>query len=143
MDLSFVERNDLFCPQATAKCIGWGAKTKLSTPAITFPKQSDEDIECSNLGQTPGIANNNVCYPLLLHTPAHMQSTTGHLTDKRVFRMYNQFGIHLGLQPGDSGMCIYIVQNANKNGCIGMVIAGCGSLAVVTPLKDIFRRIGI
>jgi hypothetical protein len=47
--------------------------TKLSTPYITFPKQSDEDIEFSSLGQTPGIANNNVFYPLLLHTPAHMQ----------------------------------------------------------------------
>ena len=143
MDLSFVERNDLFCPQATAKCIGWGAKTKLSTPAITFPKQSDEDIEFSNIGQTAGIANNNVVHPLLLHTPAHMQSTTGNLTEKRVFRMYNQFGIHLGLKPGDSGTCIYIIENPNKNGCIGMAIAVCDSLTVVTPLKDILNRMAI
>jgi hypothetical protein len=55
LDLSVVEREDLFCPQATATCIGWGAMTKLSTPYITFPKQSEEDIEFSNLGQTPGI----------------------------------------------------------------------------------------
>ena len=142
MDLSVVERDDLFCPQATAKCIGWGAMAKLSTPDITFPKQSDEDIEFSNIGQTHGIANNNVFYPLLLHTPAHMQSTTGPLTKKRVFRMYNQIVINLELSPGDSGTCIYIVKHPNKNGCIGMAIAFCGGLTVVTPLKEILNRMG-
>ena len=142
MDLSVVEREDLFCPQATATCIGWGAMTKLSTPYITFPKQSHEDIDFSNIGQTTGIANNNVFYPLLLHTPAHMQSTTGPLTKKRVFRMYNQIVINLGLSPGDSGTCIYIVKHPNKNGCIGMAIAFCGGLTVVTPIKDILNRMG-
>ena len=136
MNTSVLDRDDICTPQAIAKVVRWGAKTKLPPADVTCPKQSDGDI-------VAGIANSNEFQPLLLHTPAHMQSTTGHLTYKRVFRMYNQFGIHLGLQPGDSGMCIYIVENANKNGCIGMVIAGCGSLAVVTPLKDIFRRIGI
>jgi hypothetical protein len=52
-----------------------------------------------------------------------MQLTTGYLTDKRVFCMYNQIVINLGLRPGDSGTCIYIVQHPNKNGCIGMAIA--------------------
>jgi hypothetical protein len=84
--------------------------TKLPPVDITFPKQSHEDIDFSNIGQTTGIANNNVFYPLLLHTPAHMQSTTGPLTKKRVFRMYNQIVINLGLSPGDSGTCIYIVK---------------------------------
>ena len=137
MNSSVLDRDDICTPQAIAKVVRWGAKTKLPPGEnVTIPKQSDGDI-------VAGIANSDEYQPLLLHTPVHMQSTTGHLTYKRVFRMYNQFGIHLGLQPGDSGMCIYIVGNADKNGCIGMVIAGCGSMAVVTPLKDIFKRMGI
>ena len=143
MDSSVVERDDLVRPQATVKSKIWGAMTKISEADITFPKQSDIDIEFSNIGRTAGIANDNVVRPLLLHTPAHMQSTAGHLTEKRVFRMYNQFGIHLGLNPGDSGTCIYIIENPNKNGCIGMAIAMCGSLTVVTPLKDILNRMAI
>jgi hypothetical protein len=143
LDSSVVERDDLFFPQGAYKSTIWGAMTKILEVGITFPKQSNIDIEFSNIGQTAGIANNNVVHPLLLHTPAHMQSTTGNLTEKRVFRMYNQFGIHLGLKPGDSGTCIYIIENPNKNGCIGMAIAVCDSLTVVTPLKDILNRMAI
>ena len=136
MNTSVLDRDDICTPQAIAKVVRWGLKTKLPPADFTFPKPSDGDVVAN-------FANSQEFQPLLLHSPAHMQSTTGHLTDKRVYRMYNQFSIHLGLQPGDSGMCIYIVENADKNGCIGMVIAGCGSLAIVTPLKDIFKRIFI
>ena len=142
MDSSVVERDDLCCPQATAKGIGWGASTKLPTADITFSKQCNKDIEFLNIGQTAGIANSNVFHPLLLHTPAHIQSTTGPLTNKRVFRMYNQIVINLGLELGDSGTCIYIVQHPNKNGCIGMVIAMVRGLTIITPLKDILNRMG-
>ena len=143
MDSNVLERDDLCAPQATAKVIRWGAMTKLPATDVTFPKQTDEVIVFSNIGQAAGIANGIELQPLLLSSPGHMQSTTGHLTDKKEFRMYNQFIINLGLKPGDSGTCIYIVQNANKNGCIGMAIAFCGGLAIVTPLKDIINRMSI
>ena len=143
MESSVLERDDLCAPQATAKVVGWGAMEKLPPTDVTFPKQSDEDIVFSNIGQAAGIANGNAFQPLLLCSPGHMQSTTGNTTDKRVFRMYNQFVINLGLKPGDSGTCIYIVENPNKNGCIGMAIAFCGGLTIVTPLKDILKQMGI
>ena len=116
--------------------------TKLEGSVI-FPEQAEVEISFSNVGQAAGSANGNVFQPLWMHAPAHMQLTTGHLTDKRVFCMYNQIGINLGLRPGDSGTCIYIVQHPTKNGCIGMAIAFCGGLTVVTPLKDILKRISI
>ena len=110
---------------------------------VTFSKQSDGDIEFSNIGQTAGCANCKVFKPLWMQTPAHMQFTAGCLTEKRVVRFYNQISIHLKLEAGDSGTCIYVVQHPNKNGCIGMAIAMCGGLTVVTPLKDIFKEMSI
>jgi hypothetical protein len=136
-----IDHEEFCATQATANVIGWGAMTKLQED-ITFPNQSNIDIVFSNIGQATGSANGNEFQPLLMHTPAHMQLTTGYLTDKRVFCMYNQIGINLGLRPGDSGTCIYIVQHP-KQGCIGMAIAFCGGLTVVTPLKDIFKRMCI
>jgi hypothetical protein len=100
----------------------------------------------SNIGQAAGSANNNVFQPLWIYTKVHMQSTEGCLTDKKWCRMYNQIGINLNLGPGDSGTCIYVLNHSNKHsktGCIGMVIGKCGSLAIVTPLKDIFKRMSI
>jgi hypothetical protein len=35
-----------------------------------------------------------------------------------------------------------MVMHPNKNGCIGMAIAFCGGLTVVTPLKEILNRMG-
>lgn len=96
----------------------------------------------SNTGQTAANVNSNVFQPLWISTSAHMQLSSGYLTDKRIFRMYNQMVINLGLKPGDSGTCIYVVQHPqNKNGCIGMAIAFCAGLTIVTPLKDILKRI--
>ena len=141
MNSCIIDHEEFCATQATANVIGWGAMTKLQED-ITFPNQSNIDIVFSNIGQATGSANGNEFQPLLMHTPAHMQLTTGYLTDKRVFCMYNQIGINLGLRPGDSGTCIYIVQHP-KQGCIGMAIAFCGGLTVVTPLKDIFRRMHI
>ena len=141
MNSCILDHEEFCATQATAKVIGWGAMTRLQGD-ITFPNQSNIDIVFSNIGQAAGNANGNEFQPLLMHTPAHMQLTTGYLTDKRVFCMYNQIGIHLELKPGDSGTCIYIVQHP-KNGCIGMAIAFCGGLTVVTPLKDIFKRMCI
>jgi len=142
LNSSFLDHEEFCAPQAAATVAVWGAMTKLHEN-ITFPKQSDVDIVFSNIGQAAGSANGNECQPLLLHTPAHMQLTAGYLTDKRMFRMYNQIAIILRLNPGDSGTCIYIVQHPKKNGCIGMAIAFCGGLTIVTPLKDIFKRMGI
>jgi hypothetical protein len=131
-----------FCaPQVTAKVIGWGAETRLQED-VTFSKQSDENIEFSNIGQAAGSANGNTVHPLLMHTPAHMQLNTGSLTKKTECRMYNQIGIILGLKQGDSGTCIYVIQHP-RTGCIGMAIAMTGDLTIVTPLKDIFKRMSI
>ena len=141
MNSSILDHEELCVPQVTTNVVGWGAMTKLQAD-VTFLKQSDIDIVFSNIEQAAGSANGNEFQPLWMHTPVHMKSTAGYLTDKRVFCMYNQIGIHLGLRPGDSGTCIYIIQHP-KNGCIGMAIAFCGGLTVVTPLKDIFRRMHI
>ena len=141
MNSSFLDHEEFCVSQETATVVGAGAMTKLECSVI-FPKQREVEIFFSNVGQAAGSANGNVFQPLWMHTPAHMQLTTGYLTDKRVFCMYNQIVINLGLRPGDSGTCIYIVQHPNKNGCIGMAIAVCGGLTIVTPLKDILKRIG-
>ncbi|CAC5377529.1 unnamed protein product [Mytilus coruscus] len=126
------------CPYSQ---LGAGANTKLEC-AVTFPRQSDVDILFSNTGQTAANVNSNMFQPLWISTSAHMQLSAGYLTEKRIFRMYNQMVINLGLQPGDSGTCIYVVQHPqNKNGCIGMAIAFCAGLTIVTPLKDILKRI--
>ena len=139
MNSSILDHEEWCVTQETTNVVACGAMTKLKED-VRFPKQSDEDIHFSNIGQAAGSANGNVFQPLWIYTPAHMQSTEGYLTDKRVFRMYNQIAINLGLRPGDSGTCIYVVQ-PNKKGCIGMAIAMCDSLTIVTPLKDIFKRI--
>ena len=141
MNSSILDHEEFCVPQVTTNVVGWGAMTPLQDD-VTFLRQDDADVLFSNIGQAAGNANNNVFQPLWIYTPAHMQSTEGCLTDKRVFRMYNQIGINLKLGPGDSGTCIYVVKHP-KTGCIGMVIAKCGSLAIVTPLKDIFKRMGI
>jgi hypothetical protein len=131
-----------FCiPQATAKVVGWGVMAKLEED-VRFLKQRDVDIVLSNIGQAACSANGNVVQPVLMSTSAHVQLTTGYLTDKRELRMYNQIVINLGLRPGDSGTCIYIVQHP-KTGCIGMAIAMVEGYTIVTPLKDIFKRMDI
>ena len=139
MNSSILDHEEFCAPQVTTNVVGWGAMTKLQEN-VTFPKQSDVDIVFSNIGQAAGIANGNEFHPLWIYTPVHMQSTEGCLTDKRLCRMYNQIGINLNLGPGDSGTCIYIIQHPQKNGCIGMAIAFCGDLTIVTPLKDIINR---
>jgi hypothetical protein len=139
LNSSFLDHNEFCVPQETATVVRKGAITKLHCN-VTFPKQTEVDIVFSNIGQAAVSANGNEYQPLLLHTPAHMQLTAGRLTDKRVFCMYNQIAINLGLRPGDSGTCIYIVQHPTKNGCIGMAIAFCGDLTIVTPLTDILKR---
>ncbi|CAG2237744.1 unnamed protein product [Mytilus edulis] len=136
-----LDHEDFCIPQQTAKVVGAGSMTKLEEN-VQFPKQTDVDILFSSTGQTATVVNGNVFQPLWINSQAHMQLSTGFLNDKRIFRMYNQITINLGLQPGDSGTCIYIVQHPyNKNGCIGMAIAFCGGMTVVTPLKDILKRI--
>ena len=140
MNSSFLDHEEFCAPQATATVVAKGAMQKYQED-VTFPKQKDVDVVFSNIGKVAGSANGNEFQPLWMHTPAHMQLTAGHLTDKRVFRMYNQIAINLGLIPGDSGTCIYIVNHPTKNGCIGMAIAFCGDLTIVTPIKDILKRI--
>jgi hypothetical protein len=140
LNLSLLDHENFCVPKETATVVAKGAMTSLRAN-VTFPKQSDVEIVFSNIGQAAGIANGNEFHPLWIYTPVYMQSTTGHLTDKRVFRMYNQIAIkNLGLQPGDSGTCIYIIEHPQNNGCIGMAIAFCGDLTIVTPLKDIINR---
>ncbi|VDI06723.1 Hypothetical predicted protein [Mytilus galloprovincialis] len=136
-----LDHEDFCILQQTAKVVGAGSMTKLEEN-VQFPKQTDVDILFSSTGQTATVVNGNVFQPLWINSQAHMQLSTGFLNDKRIFRMYNQITINLGLQPGDSGTCIYIVQHPyNKNGCIGMAIAFCGGMTIVTPLKDILKRI--
>lgn len=136
-----LDHEDFCILQQTAKVVGAGSMTKLEAN-VQFPKQTDVDILFSSTGQTATVVNGNVFQPLWINSQAHMQLSTGFLNDKRIFRMYNQITINLGLQPGDSGTCIYIVQHPyNKNGCIGMAIAFCGGMTIVTPLKDILKRI--
>ena len=141
MNSNILDHEELCVPQVTTNVIGLGATTKVEEN-VKFLGQDDVDILFSNIGQAAGSANGNVIHPLWICTAAHMQSTVGCLTDKRVFRMYNQIGINLGLRPGDSGTCIYI-DEPTKKGCIGMAIAMCGNLTIVTPLKDIFKRMVI
>ena len=141
MNSCILDHEEFCVPQATANVVGCGAMKKLQEN-VTFPKQSDVDIVFSNIGQAAVSANSNTLHPLLMHSPAHVQLTTGYLTDKRELRMYNQIGINLGLRPGDSGTCIYIVRHP-KTGCIGMAIAMVEGYTIVTPLKDIFKRMDI
>ena len=141
MNSCILDTDDLRCTLSTVNVIGWGAETKFQANVI-IPKQIDVDIAFSNIGQAAVSANDNAFQPLWMHTPAHMRLKTGYLVDKREIRMYNQIGIILGLRQGDSGTCIYIVQHP-KTGCIGMVIAVIGDMTIVTPLKDIFLRMGM
>lgn len=127
----------------TADTVSAGAMTKLEQ-SIKFPRQSDVDVQFSNTGPTAASVNANVYHPLWIYTPAHLQLPSGYLTDRRIFRMYNQMAVNLPLVQGDSGTCIYIVNHpGNKNGCIGMAIAFCGGLTLVTPLKEIFKRMNM
>jgi hypothetical protein len=71
--LSAFSTDDICTPQAIAKVVRWGLKTKLPPADFTFPKPSDGDVVAN-------FANSQEFQPLLLHSPAHMQSTTGHLT---------------------------------------------------------------
>ncbi|CAG2232284.1 unnamed protein product [Mytilus edulis] len=105
-----LDHEDFCIPQQTAKVVGAGSMTKLEEN-VQFPKQTDVDILFSSTGQTATVVNGNVFQPLWINSQAHMQLSTGFLNDKRIFRMYNQITINLGLQPGDSGTCIYIVQH--------------------------------
>ena len=139
LNSSILDHETLCDHQVTTKVVGWGAETQLQEN-VTFLKNS---LSLLSLGQAAVSANGNTFDQLLMHTQVHMQSTAGYLTDRRVFRMYNQIGIDLKLGSGDSGTCIYVVKLPNNKGCIGMVIGRCGSLAIVTPLKDIFKRMGI
>ncbi|CAG2188370.1 unnamed protein product [Mytilus edulis] len=80
---------------------GAGDKSKLERK-ITFPRQSDVDVR----SQTPSnrsYVNANVYHPLWMYTPAHLQLPSGYLTDRRIFRMYNQMALNLPLVQGDSG----------------------------------------
>jgi hypothetical protein len=134
--------HEQFCGTQTAtNVVGWGAETKLQE-VVTFSTQSNENIEFSNIGQAAVSANGNTLHPLWMHTPVHMQLKTGYLTEQNECRMYNQIGIILGLKQGDSGTCIYVIKHP-RQGCIGMAIAMTGDLTIVTPLKDIFQRMGI
>ena len=134
LNSSFIDHEEFCAPEAIAKAIRVGS-VKKKDDCVKFPKQKEVEIVFS------GSANRNECQPLLQHTSAHMQLTEGYLTDKRVFCMYNQIAVNLGLNPGDSGTCIYIVEETKrKNGCIGMAIAFCPGLTIVTPLKDILKR---
>lgn len=127
----------------TVDTVSAGAMTTLDQ-SITIRRQSDVDVQFSNTGPTAASVNANVYHPLWIYTPAHLQLPSGYLTDRRIFRMYNQMAVHLPLVQGDSGTCIYIVNHpGNKNGCIGMAIAFCGGLTLVTPLKEIFKRINM
>ena len=138
MNSCILDHEKLCGTQAAVNVVGCGAKNKL-LDIVIFPKQSDVDIEFSNIGQSAVSANGNTYWPLRMHTRAHIRVTTGYATDKNECRMYGQIGIILGLGPGDSGTCIYIVQHPNT-GCIGMAIAMGGFFTIVTPLKDIFKR---
>ena len=136
-----LDHEELCVTQATAKVIGCGAEAKLEEN-VTFPKQRDEVITFSNIGHAAVSANGNTLHPLRMHTPASIRFVTGCLTEQNECRMYNQIGISLGLGQGDSGTCIYVVEHP-KTGCIGMAIAMVGGYTIVTPLNDIFKRMGI
>jgi hypothetical protein len=105
------------------------------------PMETDENVQYSPMGPTAASVNSNVVFPLSITQPAHMQvnSVTG--KDQITVRMYNQILINLPLQLGDSGTCIYIVNHPTKTGCIGMAIAMNGEQTIVTPLKDILKRV--
>ena len=142
LNTSCLDHEELCIPHQTATVVAPGTMTKIQT-GITFPSQTDEDIQFSPIGPTAASVNSNVFFPLWINQPAHMQLpvAAGYLTGRRIFRMYNQIVLNLPLQPGDSGTCIYIV-NHPKTGCIGMAIAMCGGqLTLVTPLKDILKRV--
>ncbi|CAC5384239.1 unnamed protein product [Mytilus coruscus] len=135
-----LDREELRVSTQTVDTVSAGAMTKL-LQNITLPRQSHVDVQFSNTGSTAASVNANVYHPLWIYSPAHLQLPSGYLTDRRIFRMYNQMAVNLPLVEGDSGTCIYIVNHpGNKNGCIGMAIAFCGGLTLVTPLKDIFKE---
>jgi hypothetical protein len=139
LNSSILDHEELCDKHVTTNFVGWGAETQLQKD-VTF---HNRHIALLSLGQAAVSANGNTLQQLCMYTPVHMQSTAGYLTDRRVFRMYNQIGIDLNLRSGDSGTCIYVVQPPNRKGCIGMVIGMCGNVAIVTPLKAIFMRMGI
>ncbi|CAC5426747.1 unnamed protein product [Mytilus coruscus] len=80
--------------------------------------------------------------PLMIATTAHMQLRPGNLAGQRVFRMYNQLLLNLPLNLGDSGTCIYIIDDNKRKGCIGMAIAFLSAgQCIITPLKEILNKI--
>ncbi|CAC5391225.1 unnamed protein product [Mytilus coruscus] len=143
LNTSCLDHEEFCISIQTADIVSAGAMTKMEIN-IKFPRQSDADVQFSNTGPTTASVNNNVYHPLWTYSPVHLQLPSGYLTDRRIFRMYNQIAINLPLVQGDSGTCIYIINHpGQKNGCIGMAIAFCGGLTLVTPLKDILKRINI
>jgi len=141
LNTSCLDHEEFCIPHQSATVVAPCAMPKIKT-GITFPNQTDEDIQFSLIGPTAASVNSNTFFPLLINHPAHMQLPAGYLTDKRIFRMYNQIVLNLTLQLGDSGTCIYIVNHPTKTGCIGMAIAmNGGQLTIVTPLKDILKRV--
>lgn len=143
LNTSCLDHEEFCISIQTADIVSAGAMTKIETN-IKFPRQSDVDVQFSNTGPTAASVNANVYHPLWIYSPAHLQLPSGYLTDRRIFRMYNQIAVNLPLVQGDSGTCIYIVNHpGQKNGCIGMAIAFCGGLTLVTPLKDILKKINM
>lgn len=143
LNTSCLDHEEFCISSQTADTISAGAVTK-SEKNVMFPRQSDVDVQFSNTGPTAAIVNANVYQPLWIYSQAHLQLPSGFLTDRRIFRMYNQIALNLPLVQGDSGTCIYIVNHpGHKNGCIGMAVAFSGGLTLVTPLKDILKRMNI
>lgn len=143
VNVNYCDHLVLCCTGSTVSTVAHGAATT-NTQDVTFQRQTEKDVYFHELGSINGHANGVNFQPLLIAQPAHGQFPVGSLTEKRMFTMYNQMVMNIPLQPGDSGTCIYITGNTPQNtGCVGMAIAFCSGLSLVTPMQDIVRAVNL
>lgn len=121
---------DLLCP---------GGFLKIKDRVNITPPEEYVEIQFPPDG---GPVQHGYAKPLMIATTAHMQLRTANLSGQRVYRMYNQLLLNLPLNLGDSGTCIYVIDDNKQRGCLGMAIAFLSSgQCIVTPLKEILKKL--
>lgn len=121
---------DVLCP---------GGFLRIKDKVVIKPQEEYVDIQFPVSGLS---VQQHYSQPLMIATTAHMQLRPGNLAGQRVFRMYNQLLLNLPLNLGDSGTCIYIIDDNKRKGCIGMAIAFLSAgQCIITPLKEILKKI--
>ncbi|CAC5376544.1 unnamed protein product [Mytilus coruscus] len=94
LNTSCLDHEEFCISSQAADTVSAGAMTK-AEKNIMFPRQSDVDVQFSNTGATAAIVNANVYHPHWIYSQAHLQLPSGYLTERRIFRMYNQIALNL------------------------------------------------